>query len=95
MPRIEGLSWNESTEDEIAAHGVTLDEVWEAVQNRRHTRKNRGYLLVLGQTDAGRYLLVVFDDEGDGNWYIVTSRPATPSEKKLLKRQPTARGSTI
>lgn len=92
MVRIEGLSWDEENEEHIAEHSVKLEEVYQAVQDIRYCRRHRGYLLVLGVTESGRYLTVILDDEGEGIWYPVTARPTSESERRLLKRTTKARG---
>ena len=84
MSRIEALSWNEQAEEHIRRHGVTFWEVEEAVQHIGYARNSKSYLLVIGQKDAGRYLTVVLDDEGEGIWHPVTARPATQSERRLF-----------
>ncbi len=86
MVRIEALSWDEDCEEHIARHSVTFEEVEEAVENRAYARRSRGYLMVLGRTNSGRYLTVILDDEGDGVWYPVTARPMTRSERRLLQK---------
>ena len=92
MIRIDGLSWDDRAEDHIAKHGVKFEEVEQAVMNYLDARKGRsGYLLVIGQTESGRYLLVVLDDEGEGIWYPVTARPASQSERRMARLQTTAR----
>ena len=67
----------------IAAHGVTLDEVREAILERPYwsVPGRDGTTLVYGQTYAGRYLLVVAVGE-DGQAFIVTARDMTDSEKR-------------
>jgi hypothetical protein len=62
--------------DHIAAHGVTLDEVGEAILEHPHwTVPGRGgTTLVYGRTYAGRYLLVVTIAEGEEAF---VSLPAT------------------
>jgi hypothetical protein len=66
---------------------VTFEEVEQAVGNLEYVRRSRGYYLTLGQTDAGRYLVVILDDEGDGVWYPVTARDMQRSERRLLRRK--------
>ena len=85
MVYIRGLRWDEEAEDHIARHGVVFWEVEEAVANIRYAKRSRGYLQVIGQTDAGRYLTVILDEEDDGFWYPVTARPATDPEKRRSK----------
>ncbi|HAL47893.1 MAG: BrnT family toxin [SAR202 cluster bacterium] len=84
---VERLSWDEQCEDHIARHGVTFEEVEQAVGNLEYVRRSRGYYLTLGQTDAGRYLVVILDDEGDGVWHPVTARDMQRSERRLLRRK--------
>lgn len=95
MLRIEGLIWDEEAEEHIGQHHISIDEVEEAVKNgaedRRYLKRHRGYLVMISQTDGGRYLTVVLDEEGDGFWYPVTARDATPSERTLLKTNVGAR----
>ena len=85
MVHIEGLRWDEEAEDHIARHGVVFWEVEEAVANIRYAKRSRGYLQVIGQTDAGRYLTVILDEEDDRIWYPVTARPATENERRRAK----------
>ena len=85
MPNIEGLVWDEEAEEHIARHGVVFWEVEEAVANIRYAKRSRGRLVILGQTEAGRYLTVVLDEEDDGFWFPVTARPATENERRRAK----------
>jgi uncharacterized DUF497 family protein len=62
--RIRRLIWNAERIDHIANHGVTPDEVEKVCFGRSLVRrtKSRGsnpVYYVLGQTEAGRYLLCV------------------------------------
>jgi uncharacterized DUF497 family protein len=74
--------------DHIAAHGVTLDEVREAILERPHwTVPGRdGTTLVYGRTYAGRHLLVVTIAEGE-EAFVVTARDMTAAEKKTFRRK--------
>ena len=42
---------------------------------------------VLGQTDAGRLLLVVVTDAGDGRDFVVTARDMTVAEKRAFRKR--------
>ena len=72
----------------IAAHGVTLDEVREAILERPFWAApgREETILVYGRTYAGRYLLVVAIDE-NGAAFIVTARDMTDAEKKTFRRK--------
>ena len=72
----------------IAAHGVSLDEVREAILERPYWSApgRDGTTLVYGQTYAGRYLLVVTLTEDD-EAFVVTARDMTDAEKKTFRRK--------
>jgi hypothetical protein len=72
----------------IAAHGVTPDEVREAILERPYwTAPGRdSATLVYGRSYAGRYLLVVVLAEGE-DAFVVTARDMTDGEKKTFRRK--------
>ena len=72
----------------IAAHGVSLNEVREAILERPYWSApgRDGTTLVYGQTYAGRYLLVVTLNEDD-EAFVVTARDMTDAEKKTFRRK--------
>jgi uncharacterized DUF497 family protein len=74
--------------DHIAAHGVTLDEVREAVLEHPYWAApgRDGTTLIYGRTYAGRFLLVVTLAEGD-EAFVVTARDMTEAEKKTFRRK--------
>ncbi len=92
MIRIDGLAWDEDAEEHIGRHNVTVQEVEDAVQNIRYAKRSREHLLLIGQTDEGRYLVVVLDYEGSGYWYPVTARDAQASERRLANRDKSGKG---
>jgi uncharacterized protein len=82
---VRDSAWSAS---HIAAHGVTLDEVREAILEHPYwsVPGRDGTTLAYGQTYAGRYLLVVAVDE-DGQAFVVTARDMTDAEKKTFRRK--------
>ena len=74
--------------DHIAAHGVTLEEVREAILERPYWAApgREGTTLAYGRTYAGRYLLVVVIAEGE-EAFVVTARDMTDAEKKTFRRK--------
>ncbi len=82
---IQPSGWSE---DHIARHGVTMDEVHETIFERPYfmTAGREGSVLVYGRTQAGRYLLIVALDR-DGEAFIVTARDMTETEKKTFRRK--------
>ena len=74
--------------DHVAAHGVNLDEVREAILERPYWAApgREGTTLIYGRTYAGRYLFVVAIAEGE-EAFIVTARDMTSAEKKTFRRK--------
>jgi SAM-dependent methyltransferase len=66
---------NNWSDDHVAAHGVSLDEVREAILERPYWSApgGEGTTLVYGLTHAGRHLLVVVIAEGE-EAFVVTAR---------------------
>jgi uncharacterized DUF497 family protein len=90
--RIDELIWDEWNEEHIARHSVRPEEVEEAVFDPSaiffRTRR-AGYLryLVLGLSEAGRYLFVILEPLGGQRAYVVTARDMTDSERRRFKRR--------
>jgi len=74
--------------DHVAVHGVTLDEVREAILERPYwaVPGRDGTILVYGRTYAGRYLLAVVIPEAE-EAFVVTARDMTDNEKKTFRRK--------
>ncbi|MCE5237673.1 hypothetical protein LLH23_04190 [bacterium] len=67
---------------------MDLTEVDEVLGNRPYVRRGRDALYyVLGQTEAGRYLLIVLRDLGAGRARVVTAREMTPPERRAYQRR--------
>jgi uncharacterized DUF497 family protein len=92
MIRIGGLVWDESAEDHIAKHGVTADEVDDAIHHIMYARRSRKPLMVIARTDAGRVITVVLTPERGSMWYPVTARDSSASERRLVRRRLGAKG---
>ncbi|MGH3277405.1 MAG: hypothetical protein ACRDNZ_24150, partial [Streptosporangiaceae bacterium] len=74
--------------EHIAAHGVTLDEVREAILEHPYwaAAGRDGTVIIYGRTYVGRYLLVVTVPDGE-EAFIVTAREMTDSEKRIFRRK--------
>ncbi len=83
------ITWTEESEDHIARHGVTPEEVQEALYTRPRwiTPGRSRTTLVFAMTEAGRYLLVVIAPALDGGVYVVTARDLTDSERRTFRRK--------
>lgn len=87
MKRLEALEVDDHILEKIQVkHGVSFDEAEEVcLSASAHVRRDRsGLYKFFGQTEAGRYLLVMLA-EGDGRtWRLVTARDMTNKERRLF-----------
>lgn len=83
MESINRLSWDPWNVGHIARHGVTLQEVEEVCFGRFTTRQSYAQrILLVGPTTEERMLAIVLEPEGDGDYYVVTARPASRRERR-------------
>jgi uncharacterized DUF497 family protein len=80
------LHWTSERIEKIAGgHGVLPDEVEEAFYDDEHGRLFRSRAnryLYCGRTHAGRLVLVVLVDEGDGLAGPISAREPTEAERR-------------
>jgi uncharacterized DUF497 family protein len=89
MLRIESLEIDDQILEKIESnHSVRFEEVeGVCLSERHHVRRGReGLYKVFGQTNAGRYVLVILVYKGRGDWKVATARPMTDTEKRLYKK---------
>ncbi len=92
--RIERFIWLEEIEEKIIrTHNVQPLETEEVFFNRplfrfmeRGARTGEDVYAVHGQTEAGRYLTVIFIHKANGDALIVSARDMTDRERKLYAR---------
>jgi uncharacterized DUF497 family protein len=74
-------------EEHIARHHITIAEVEQVVFGElafiRRTRDER--YLVIGQTDAGRYVSVILAPRGKGAYALITARDADDKERRAYQ----------
>ncbi|MEZ4707045.1 MAG: BrnT family toxin [Caldilineaceae bacterium] len=79
--------WDESNIEHIANHGVEPYEAEKVIDNALLTKKaGQGKYMAYGQTDVGRYLVVVFAPKSRHRLRVVTARDMTTTEKRLVRR---------
>lgn len=83
---IEGFEWDVGNTGKNLKHGVTDEQAEEAFFNDIKLRKHGNRRYLLGRTDAGRYLFVVFETRTK-KARIICARDMTDSERKLYKRK--------
>jgi len=93
--RITGYIWREEVVDKLWwKHQVDVEEVHEVFASRpRVERVEKGHhkgedvYIALGQTNAGRYLAVIFIYKLDHRALIVTAREMSPRERKRYDKE--------
>ncbi len=87
MLHVEGLIWDDQNLEHIAEHGVLDVEVEEVCYSDPFVKRARNSALaVYGQTEHGRYLLVILGRRSKGVYYPVTARDMTESERRTFHR---------
>ena len=92
---VAGIIWLRNVVDKLAwKHAATTDEVEEVFNHApRYRFIERGDVesedldAALGQTEAGRYLIVYFVYKTSGEALIVSAREMTPREKKAYGKR--------
>lgn len=80
--KVHYFEWDEINEDHIARHGVDTEEVEEVfIRHHRIFRSRQGRYVAMGQSGGHRYLLVVFENKGEGGVRVVTAREMSGKEK--------------
>jgi len=93
--RIREIVWLDAVVDKLAfKHRVETEEVEEVLQGRprvRFVEKGRraeeDVYMACGQTDAGRYLSVLFIYKPGAQALILTARDMAPRERKRYERK--------
>ena len=85
--RIFELLVEAGREEHIARHHITIADVEQVVFGEaafiRRTRDER--YLVIGQTDAGRYVSVILAPRGKGTYALITARDADDKERRAYQ----------
>jgi uncharacterized DUF497 family protein len=82
------FEWDDQNVDHIARHGVEPDEAEAVLDNSPLVlQTGEGRYLAYGETDNGRYLLVVFVRKSGGVMRVITARDLTDAEKKRYRRR--------
>ena len=93
--RIEEIVWLDKIIDKLAVkHRVNTNEVEEVLSNKpqfrfveKGNRQGENIYLALGQTDAGRYLAVLFIYKFSNQALILSARDMAKKERKLYDRK--------
>lgn len=93
--RIEGIIWLDQIVDKLASkHSVETFEVEEVFTGNprfrfveKGERKDEDVYMVLGQTDAGRYLAILFIHKQTKEALILSARDMADKERKMYGRK--------
>jgi uncharacterized DUF497 family protein len=88
--RISSIIWLKEIVDKLAAkHNVEPDEVEQALNNRakfyfteKGERSGKDVYLALGQTNAGRYIAIIFIHKPGGEALILSARDMKGKERR-------------
>ena len=92
--RIKHIECSREVADKIESkHGIRLVEVEEVLRSKTaHLRKTAGIYEQYGRSYEGRYLFVVFRNQGGGTVRIITARDMTIRERRLFQQAKTRKG---
>ena len=93
--KLDGFIWLDQIIDKlISKYGVETYEVEEVLMGNpkfrfveKGERKNENVYMVLGQSDAGRYLAVLFIRKQNGEALILSSRDMAAKERRKYDRK--------
>ena len=81
------FEWDEANEVKLLLrHGVTAAEAEECFFNRPSVRRWEDVYLMLGRSDAGRFLFLVFARKAGGLVRVFSAREMTDSERTAYRR---------
>jgi len=86
--RIADLEWTLDRVEHIARHHISPEEVEEVVGSSPVFKRGRGGVCeAWGQTEAGRYLLVIFRYLGHNRAWPITARDMDENEKRFFRKK--------
>ncbi len=93
--RLTGVIWLRDVVDKLAwKHNVATDEVEEALRYARRFRliergdvEGEDLYVAMGQTAAGRYLIIYFVHKRTGEALIISARDMTKKEKRSYAKK--------
>lgn len=85
--KIRRLIWDEWNVEHTTKHGVTREEIEEVCFTKHFAqRSGRNKMAIWGQTEDGRYLLVILGIEEHSDYYSVSAREMEEKEKRQYRK---------
>ena len=87
-PRRPEFEWDEANEQRLLdLHDVSALEAEQCFANRHDARRKGADLVLLGTTDSGRWLHIVYAQKPDGVVRVYHARDMSDSEKRIYRRR--------
>lgn len=84
LPEFE---WDEDNEEKLLRrHGVSALEAEQCFSNPHTKRRHGDALLMLGVTNGGRMLFLVYEQRPDGRVRVYSAREMTEMERRTYRR---------
>jgi uncharacterized protein len=81
------FEWDEDNEDKLMTrHNVSALEAEQCFANPHAKRRHEDDLLMLGITDSGRMLFLVYEQKADGVVRVYSARDMTDRERRTYRR---------
>ena len=82
------FEWDEHNEDKLLrSHAVSVWEVEQCFSNPHTKRRHRDALLMLGITDGGRMLFLVYEQRPGGVVRVYSAREMTDRERRTYRQE--------
>ena len=93
--KITSIIWLENIVEKLEQkHNVRQSEIKELLDKKPHFRfvekghrRGEDVYSAMGQTESGRYLVVLFVHKKDNHALVISAREMTEKERKLYERQ--------
>lgn len=93
--QVAGIIWLRNIIDKLLQkHNIAVDEVEEVFDDRPHYRfietgdvEGEDLYAALGQTEAGRYLIVFFIHKATGEGLVISARDMTKKERRMYAKK--------
>ena len=86
--RIDDIEWTLDRLQHISRHRISPEEVEEVFASAPAFKHGRGGVYeAWGQTESGRYLLVIFRYLGHNRAWPITAREMDANEKRAFRRK--------
>lgn len=81
------FNWDENNEDKLLRHhNVSALEAEQCFANPHTKRRHGDDLLMLGITDGGRMLFLVYEQKANGVVRVYSAREMTDDERRTYRR---------